>query len=80
VGTNESEKSLGRRKCFLDKEVRTVREEEMRKVLSGNAKRVDGVGSKIVRGFSCRLQRQVESPENAKSGRDRKAHVFNGKS
>jgi hypothetical protein len=35
---------LGRRKCCLDKEIRTVREEEMRKVGSGNAKRVEGSG------------------------------------
>jgi hypothetical protein len=32
-----------------------------------------------VRDFSW-SQRKVESPENAKNGRDRKAHGFNGKS
>jgi len=52
----------------------------MRKVRSGNAKSVDGGGETIVRGFSCRSQRQVESPVNAKSGRNKKAHGFNGKS
>lgn len=76
---NESVNSLRKRKCCLDKEVRKVREEEMRKVRSGNAKRVDGVGRQNCAWFSW-SQRKVESPENAKSGRDRKAHDFNGKS
>jgi hypothetical protein len=40
VGPNESEKSLGRRKCCLGKEARTDGEEEMRKLPSGNVKRV----------------------------------------
>jgi hypothetical protein len=44
LGPNELQKTLGKRKCSLGKEVRTVGEEEIRKVPSGNVKRVGGLG------------------------------------